>query len=253
MKLVFNSMRSGAWKTYSLPVPVFLSSFCASSLSSWVPGSICTWQESAMVYDGVWSVSYSNRENTPLGKKLSADSEGCSLTGAGQLSSFTFREISTVTVSLTFHWPFQNMNGRKLQCLPFLFKYFMSVWKMFKRLVFMWAWAEGVQSHRHDSGWLHFSPSWFREQPKLEVNFWTALVSRTRSWNWHRGAHLWKICLLVAQPHLCHIGWVVWAWNQRRSSPAESLCPVPVLILYRFLWSTPQPEKLLPRKYGVTL
>lgn len=123
---------------------------------------------------------------------------------------------------------------------------------VFKRLIFMLVWAKAVQSYRHDSGWLHFSPSWFRKQPKLEVNCWTALMSRTRSWNWHRGAHLWKICFLVPQSPLCRIGWVIWAWSQRRSSPSEGLCPVSVLILYRFLWSTPQPEKLHSRKYGVT-
>lgn len=166
----------------------------------------------------------------------------------GHQSSSTFRETATVTVYLTFHLPFQNItNDRKWQCLPFLFKYFMSVWKMFKRCIFRLAWAEGVQLYRQDSGWLNFSANWFRKQPKLEVNFWTDLIAKPRSWNWHSFTVCESFAFWWLNLHLCHSSWVVWAWNQRWSSPSESLCSVSVLILCRFQLSTPQPRKLLPR------
>ena len=57
---------------------------------------VSTRQDSAMVYGGVWSVFCSNREASFLEKLLSTDSEGCCLTGAGQQSSSTFKEIAAV-------------------------------------------------------------------------------------------------------------------------------------------------------------
>lgn len=195
MKLVFNGMRQGAWENVQsswIDVALVILHLLRTQMIS--GPSLCT----AGQCSGAWWCMISllkQQRSILLGKMLSADLEGCSHIGADQWSGSFFKEIGAVDEVAGFSFAIsEHYEWQETAMLYFSLEMsHVCMEDVFKRLIFMLVWAKAVQSYSHNSGCLHFSRSWFRKQPKLEVNFWTALMSRTRSWNWHGAAHLRKI------------------------------------------------------------